>query len=67
MQEYDTSSKWLIQHHGDSIRPPDEHENHLAVRQILAGLRYNDSRLFQLLGGRVAMIESPVPEESVTE
>ena len=57
MQEYDKSSKWLIQHHGESI----------AVTQILAGLRYNDSRLFQLLGGREVMIESPSPREIVAE
>jgi len=49
----------------DALR--DEHENMLAVTQILAGLRYNDPRLFQLLGGREAMIESPVLREFVAE
>ena len=48
MQEYDKSSKWLIQHHL------------LAVSRSTAVLRYNDPKLFQLLGGRKAMIESPV-------
>ena len=40
-----------------------EHENMLAVTQVLAGLRYNDRKLFQILGGRKAMIESPVLRE----
>jgi hypothetical protein len=55
MQEYDKSSKWLIQHHL------------LAVTQVLAVLRYNDPKLFQLLGGRKAMIESPVLREFIAE
>ncbi len=110
MQEYDKSSKWLIQHHRvelwtvpaadmlaagdvglipwvplaqfdgppepifqecrariDRDAPPDEHENLLAVTQILAGMRYNDSKLFQILGGREAMIESPVLQEFLAE
>jgi len=44
-----------------------EHENMLAVTQILAGLRYNDPRLFELLGGREVVIESPVLQEFVAE
>lgn len=51
----------------DRDAPADEHENLLAVTQILAGLRYNDSKLFQILGGREAMIESPVLQEFVAE
>ena len=47
----------------DAEAPPEEHENLLAVTQVLAGLRYNDPRLFDLLGGREAMIESPVLQE----
>jgi hypothetical protein len=47
----------------DAEAPPGEHENLLAVAQVLAGLRYNDPSLFQLLGGREAMIESPVLQE----
>jgi hypothetical protein len=44
----------------DAEALPEEHDNLLAVAQVLAGLRYNDPRLFELLGGREAMIESPV-------
>jgi hypothetical protein len=40
-----------------------DHENLLAVSQFLARLNYNDPRLFQILGGRKAMIESPVLKE----
>jgi hypothetical protein len=47
----------------DQGAPRGEHENLLAVTQVLAGLRYNDPRLFQILGGRKAMIESPVLQE----
>ena len=47
----------------DRIAPPGEHENLLAVLQILASLRYNDRKLLELLGGRHAMIESPVLRE----
>jgi hypothetical protein len=45
----------------------DERENLLAVTQLLARLRYNDSRLFELFGGRQAMIESPVFQELKAE
>jgi hypothetical protein len=51
----------------DHDAPPDEHENLLAVTQVLAGMRYNDPRLFQILGGREAMIESPVLQEFLAE
>ena len=50
---------------------PGEHENLLAVTQFLLGLRYNDltlrERLGALLGGRVAMIESPILQEFEAE
>lgn len=46
---------------------PDEQANLLAVTQVLARLRYNDERLFQLFGGRKAMIESPVLQELKAE
>jgi hypothetical protein len=46
---------------------PNEHENLLAVTQFLAQLRYNDPRLLELLGGRKAMIESPLIQEFITE
>ena len=39
---------------------PVEHENLLAVTQFLAHLRYNDEALFEILGGRRSMIESPL-------
>jgi hypothetical protein len=44
-----------------------DHENLLAVTQFLARLNYNDPRLFQILGGRKAMIESPVLKELMAE
>src|SRR4051794_26946093 len=47
----------------DAEAPPGEHENLLAVAQVLGGLRYNDPRLFEVLGGRDAMIESPVLQQ----
>ena len=51
----------------DEEAPPGERENLLAVTQVLAGLRYNEVGLFQLLGGRNAMIESPVLQELKAE
>jgi hypothetical protein len=47
----------------DRDAAPEEHDHLLAVTQVLAGLRYNDPKLFQLLEGREAMIESPVLQE----
>jgi hypothetical protein len=47
----------------DRDAPPEEHENLLAVLQVFARLKYNDSKLFQILGGRQAMIESPILQE----
>jgi hypothetical protein len=46
---------------------PGDRENLLAVTQFLARLDYNDPRLFELLGGRKAMIESPVLKELMAE
>jgi len=51
----------------DEEAPPGERENPLAVTQVLAGLQYNEVGLFQLLGGRNAMIESPVLQELKAE
>ena len=51
----------------DRDAPPDERENLLAVTQVLAGLRYNDPRFLKMLGGRPAMIESPVLQELKAE
>ena len=39
----------------------------LAVTQFLTRLRYHDPKLFQLLGGRKAMIESPLLNELKAE
>jgi hypothetical protein len=61
MHEYDKSSRI------DEEASPEERENLLAVTQVLAGLRYNEVGLFQLLGGRDAMIESPVLQELKAE
>ena len=47
----------------DQVDSPNDQENLLAVTQFLARLRYNDEMLFQILGGREAMIESPVLQE----
>jgi hypothetical protein len=44
-----------------------QRENLLAVTQFLAGLNYNDPKLFQILGGRKAMIESPIIKELVAD
>ena len=55
----------------DRDAPSIEHENLLAVTQFLLGLRYNDSMLIErlraLLGGRQAMIESPIYQELEAE
>jgi hypothetical protein len=45
----------------------DRRENLLAVTQFPAGLNYNDPRLFQILGGRRAMIESPMAKELIAD
>jgi predicted transposase YdaD len=47
----------------DRIGSRVERENLLAVTQFLARLRYNDEALFAILGGRQAMIESPLLQE----
>ena len=44
-----------------------DRENLLGVAQLLAQLNYNDPRLFQILGGRKAMIESPLLRELIAE
>jgi len=51
----------------DRIAPPKEQENLMAITQVFARLRYNDERLFQLFGGRKAMIESPVIQEIIAD
>ena len=51
----------------DRDAPPADRENLLAVTQFLARLNYNDPRLFQVLGGNKAMIESPLLKELMAE
>ena len=51
----------------DQQAAAQEHANLLAVTQVLTGLRYNDARLLSLLGGKQAMIESPVLQELLAE
>ncbi len=46
---------------------PDEHDNLLAVTQVLSRLRYESSGLLTILGGRDAMIESPLIQELQAE
>jgi hypothetical protein len=55
----------------DRVTAHPEHENLLAVNQILLKLRYNDQtlleRLRDMLGGRQAMIESPIYQDLIDE
>lgn len=51
----------------DQKARPEERGNLLAVAQVLAGLRYNDPGLLSILGGKHAMIESPVLQELLAE
>jgi hypothetical protein len=51
----------------DRVAPAIERENLMAVTQVFARLRYNDERLFEVFGGRRAMIESPVIQEIVAD
>ncbi len=51
----------------DQVTSPDEHENLLAVTQFLARMRYNDPKLFEILGGLKTMIESPLFQELKAE
>jgi predicted transposase YdaD len=46
---------------------PEERENLLAVTQVMTRLRYNDPGLLTILGGRQAMIESPLLQEFANE
>ena len=51
----------------DQLPASDERKNLLAVTQILAKLRYNDPQILKFLGGRNAMIESPLIDELLAE
>ncbi len=44
----------------DQQAGPQERDNLLAVTQVMTRLRYNDLSLLTILGGRQAMIESPL-------
>jgi predicted transposase YdaD len=70
LTQYDESPEAIVRECRERIdraAPPNEHETLLAVTQFLARLRYNDPRLFNILGGRKAMIESPVLQEIIAE
>jgi hypothetical protein len=49
------------------LAPAQEQKNLLAVAQVMASLRYNDPALLAILGGKQAMIESPVLIELLQE
>lgn len=51
----------------DELAPAHQHENLLAVTQVLMGLNYNDPKLLAIFGGKSAMIESPVLQEFVED
>jgi hypothetical protein len=51
----------------DEKAKAEEHDNLLAVTQVLMGLNYSDPRLFAIFGGKEAMIESPVLENLLAE
>ena len=47
----------------ETVSSEEERSNLLAVTQVLAQLRYNDTQLLAILGGRNTMIESPLLQE----
>lgn len=51
----------------DRQAPEGERANLLAVTQVMAKLRYNQTQIFAILGGRKVMIESPLIQELVAE
>jgi len=51
----------------DERAQPQEHDNLLAVTQVLMGLCYDDPQLLALFGGKEAMIESPVLKRVLAE
>jgi hypothetical protein len=51
----------------DEQAPAGQHDNLLAVMQVLTRLRYNDPALLAIFGGRKIMIESPLIQELVDE
>jgi hypothetical protein len=70
LMQHSSEPQRILQHCAEIIREkasPNERPNLLAVTQVLASLRYNDPVLFQILGGRNAMIESPLLDEITAE
>jgi hypothetical protein len=51
----------------DQYAKPEEHDNLLAVTQVMTRLRYNDPQLLTLLGGSRVMIESPLIQEMMAK
>ncbi len=51
----------------DRRAAPDEREVMLSVAAVLASIRYNDPRLLSILGGKEAMIDTPLMREIITE
>jgi hypothetical protein len=49
----------------DAEAPENERQNLLAVTQVLTRLRYNNEKLFQILGGGDTMLESPFLDELI--
>jgi hypothetical protein len=69
MESAQPPEKLLLECRGiiDQQARPDEVGNLLVVAQVLAGLRYNDRWLFDIFGGKRAMIESPYLKEIIDE
>ena len=51
----------------DQHAPAEEHESLLTVTQVFTRLRYKDPNLLSILGGKIAMIESPLIRELTAE
>ena len=51
----------------DEKAKPQEHDNLLAVTQVLMSLVHHDAALYAIFGGKEAMIESPLLDELIAE
>ena len=51
----------------DQHAPAEEHDRLLTVTQVFTRLRYKDPNLLSILGGKTAMIESPLIRELTAE
>ena len=51
----------------DSTRRRAEHDSLLTVTEVFTRLRYKDPNLLSILGGKTAMIESPLIREIIAE